>query len=63
MALPCVKGAIAGHGADLFGSRDLVQQVGQKGASPLSPLSPEVNSAARRSPVVVSIASMRRISI
>ena len=32
MALPCVKGAIAGPGADLFGSRDLVQQVRQTGA-------------------------------
>ena len=49
MALPCVKGAIAGHGADLCGRLGL------------SPLSPEVNSAARMSPVAVSIASMRRI--
>src|SRR5690606_16307716 len=32
MASPCVKSAIAGHGADLFIRRDLGQQVGQNGA-------------------------------
>jgi len=32
MASPCVKSAIAGHGADLFVNRDLLQQMGQNGA-------------------------------
>ena len=48
-----VEGSVSGHGADLLNGRDLVQQVRQNG---LSPLSLEVNSTARMSPVAVSIA-------
>jgi hypothetical protein len=36
MAAPGVKGAVAGHGADLFIRRDLIQQVRQYRAVPLT---------------------------